>query len=610
MDVREKLSALRKKMREHGLQAYIVPTDDFHGSEYVGEYFKTREYMSGFTGSAGTLVVTEQKALLWTDGRYFLQAGTQLENSTIGLMKVSEAGIPDIPQYLAADLPEKACIGFDGRTMTMEAAGRIRQATENRQMRLISHLDLCGEIWTDRPALSAGRVWELGREYTGQSRREKLDAVREKMEKNGADYLLLSALDETAWMTNLRGSDIDYTPVFLSYMLVGKETARLFVQPGVISQELSRSLSRDGVELAGYEQIYTQMKELPGDSVIWIDGSSINYCLFAAAAEGHVLLMEDSPVTTMKAVKNSTEIRHLKEAHVKDGVAVTRLMHWMKTRAGVEEITEIQAAKQLKVYRQQMEGYLEESFAPIIAYGAHGAIIHYEADENTNAVIEPGGLCLTDTGGQYLEGTTDVSRTFVLGAATAEEKKLFTLVLKGHLRLGAARFKYGVCGQNLDYLARAPLWAEGLDFNHGTGHGVGYLLNVHEGPQRIQWRIVRDVRPVPLEAGMLVSNEPGVYLEGKFGIRHENLLLCCRDRETEYGQFLRFENLTMVPFDRDGIDVGLLSRDELDTLNAYHALVFENLSPWFGGEELEWLREVTQPLAEQKDGEKWTTEIL
>ena len=604
MKVTEKLYMLRQKMREHGLQAYIVPTDDFHGSEYVGEHFKTREYMSGFTGSAGTLVVTESEARLWTDGRYFLQAEAQLQGSTIALMKMGEPGVEDIPVYLAANLPEGARIGFDGRTMTTAFAGKIRAKTDELHMVLVPDRDLCGEIWADRPAISAGHIWELKKEYTGQDRRDKLRILREKMREKGADDLLVSALDEIAWLLNLRGSDIDYTPVFLSYMLIRKEDAVLFIQEGVLSEDIRRALSRDNIQVAGYDEVYAWTEKIPERETIWMDGSTANYRLVLAAEKKHALLMEESPVLPMKGTKNSTEIRGMKEANVRDGVAVTRLMRWLKTRVGKGEITELDVVHKLEEYHRRMEGYLEESFAPIIAYAEHGAIIHYEPDDKSNKRIEPHGLCLTDTGAQYMCGTTDVSRTIVMGEVTPEEKRMFTLVLKGHLRLSTARFKYGVCGENLDYLARGPLWAEGLDYNHGTGHGVGSLLGVHEGTQRISWKIRQSAPTVPFEAGMVVTNEPGVYLEGKFGIRHENMLLCCEDKQTDYGRFLRFENLTMVPFDRDGIALELLTEEERKTLNAYHATVYEKLSPWFTGEENEWLREATKPLVRSEDSDE------
>lgn len=596
MEISERLAALRGQMRAHGLQAYIIPTDDYHGSEYVGDYFKTREFMSGFTGSAGTLVVTETEAALWTDGRYFLQAAAQLAGSAIRLMKMGEPGVEDIPEYLAAQLPVNARIGFDGRTMPIAFAENIREKTKKGHMILVSEHDLCGNIWSDRPALSAEPIWELEEAYAGRSRKDKLAGLRAEMEKKGADYLVLSALDEIAWLLNLRGNDIEYTPVFLAYMLVGKDTAKLCVQKRAMSPQICHRLEMDGVTVTDYEDIYEIVGAISPKAAVWIDKDTANYRLFLLAADRERLLTEESPVIGMKAVKNQREIQNMRKAHIKDGVAVTRFMHWLKTRAGKEEITEISAAAKLKEFRRQMGDYLEESFAPIIGYGEHGAIIHYEAEESSNAMIEPRGLCLADTGAQYLEGTTDITRTFALGGVTAEEKKMFTLVLKGHLQLGAARFKYGVCGQNLDYLARAPLWAEGLDYNHGTGHGVGCLLCVHEGPQRIQWRISRDSREVPFEEGMVVSNEPGLYLEGKFGIRHENLLLCKKGEKTEYGQFMQFENLTMVPFDKDGIEVSLLTEAELAILNAYHAEVFAAISPWFAGADREWLKEATSPL--------------
>ncbi len=594
MTIINRLSALRRGMKDHHMQAYIIPTDDFHGSEYVGEYFKTRVFMSGFTGSAGTLVVTEEEAALWTDGRYFLQAEEQLKGTTIRLMKMGEPDVEEIPEYLHHHLPAGSVIGFDGRTMTTAFVRKLCEETE--EMTIVADQDLCGEIWEDRPAISCGKVWELETSHAGQSRAEKLEIVRKKIREQEVDLLLLSSLEEIAWLLNLRGSDVDYTPVFLAFMLISRNRAKLYLHSPAISTETRTHLALDGVELDEYEQVYTDLSKIPGERSVWLDPDTANYRLYDAVPEEEQLLLRESPVILLKAIKNEQEIRLLKEAHVKDGVAVTRFMYWLKHRVGQEEITEISAAEKLQEFRRQMEGYREESFEPIIGYGPHGAIIHYSASEESNCRLEARGLCLADTGAHYHEGTTDVTRTFVLGEVTPEEKRMFTLVLQGHLQLGTAKFRYGVCGQNLDYLAREPLWREGLDYRHGTGHGVGFLLSVHEGPQRIQWRVSDQSPAIPLEEGMVISNEPGVYLEGKFGVRHENLLLCRKAEKTEYGQFMTFENLTMVPFDKEGIDLELMTEKDIERLNAYHKEVYETLSPWFTGEEKQWLREVTLPL--------------
>lgn len=593
MSIKEKLQKLRAEMEKRDLVAYIVPTEDFHNSEYVGDYFKARAYLSGFTGSAGTLLVCRQNACLWTDGRYFLQAEQQLAGSGIELMKSGQPGVPALPEYLAKHLEAGDKIGFDGRTVTRAFVESLRDKTAEKEITFYSGEDLAGLVWTDRPALSAEPVWELGEEYAGLSREEKLEKVREKMRDKKADALLLTALDEIAWLLNLRGNDVHNTPVFLAYMLLSGEEAVLCVQEKILSPEIQEQLKKAGVSIAPYEQIEELVGGLQAGRKLWADGRRVNYRLLEAIPAGVEQMDEPSPVELMKAVKTAAEMTNLREAHVKDGVAVTRFMRYLKTHVGGEKITELGAAQALEGFRQQMEGYLGPSFDPIIAYGPHGAIVHYSATEETDAVMQPEGLCLADTGGHYREGTTDITRTIVLGELTEEEKRDYTLVLKGHLRLGAAKFLEGVCGQNLDCLAREPLWENGLDYNHGTGHGVGFLLSVHEGPQNVRWRIGKDTVCVPLEEGMVVSNEPGLYVTGKFGIRHENLVLCRKGEQNAYGQFLYFEPLTMAPYDRDAIDVSLLNEQERKWLNAYHTKVCETLSPYLTKEEREWLQAAT-----------------
>lgn len=578
------------------MQAYIVPTDDYHASEYVGDYFKAREYLSGFTGSAGTLIVLEHEAALWTDGRYFLQAADQLAGSGITLMRSGQPGVPKMPEYLAEKLPEGATAGFDGRTVSHSFVESLHRELDQKRVNYESGHDLVDAVWPDRPPMSMQPVYELPVSYAGVSREEKLAQLRSDLKDAGADGCLISALDEIAWLLNLRGADIAYTPVFLAYMIVEEDRAVLCVHEQILSEEIRDQLVRAGVTIAPYDAIEQLLRELPEQMSLLIDRQGISERLMECIPEHVMRVPAMSPVTRRKAVKNAQEMTHEREAHIRDGVAVTRFIHWLKHEVSSGQITEMSAAKQLIRFRSEQKGYLYESFAPIIAYGAHGAIVHYEATEETDVTLEPHGLCLADTGGHYLDGTTDITRTIALGALTDEEIRAFTTVLRGHLNLAAARFPEGICGQNLDILARMPLWQQGMDFNHGTGHGVGYLLSVHEGPQRIHWRL-RDREAVTVfEEGMIVSDEPGLYIEGKFGIRHENLLLCRKDEKNEYGQFLRFEPLTMVPFDRDAIDVAMLTQPERQTLNAYHARVYENLQPYFAGEELKWLAEVTAPL--------------
>ncbi len=597
MRVEEKLTALRVQMKKRNLAAYIVPTEDFHGSEYVGAYFKAREYLSGFTGSAGTLVVLRDAAALWTDGRYFIQAAAQLAGSGITLMRAGQPDVPKIPEYLRDNLREGSVIGFDGRTVTGKFVSAIADKTAEKKMSFDGSTDLADLVWADRPPMSTQPVWEMDASSAGRSRREKLACVREKMRGEKADALVLTALDEIAWLLNLRGNDVLYTPVFLAYMIVEKETARLFVHGEILSDEIRARLERDGIAVCPYDAMEESLRSIAAGTRVWIDSGHVSYSLINSLPESAEKIDGPSPVELLKAVKTPAETERMRAAHVKDGVAVTRFMRWLKTHAGQEKITELGAAERLEEFRAQAEGYLGPSFAPIIAYGAHGAIVHYEPTGETDAEIKPGAFCLADTGGHYLEGTTDVTRTFALGEVSAEEKRYYTTVLRGHLALGAARFPQGVCGQNLDVLAREPLWELGLDYHHGTGHGVGFLLSVHEGPQRIQWRISEQARSVPLEKGMVVSNEPGLYLEGRFGIRHENLMLCCGGEENECGRFLYFEPLTMVPFDRDAILPELMTERELAWLNEYHAKVYAALAPYLAGEELVWLREATAPIA-------------
>lgn len=590
----EKLSALRALMAQRGISAYLIPTDDFHASEYVGLYFKAREYLSGFTGSAGTLVVLPEKAALWTDGRYFLQAAEQLEGSTIELMRMGQPGVPTMEAFLAEQLPQGGVIGFDGRTVSHAFVRTLAQRTAAKSVTFAGGEDLVGMIWPDRPALSKEPVWELSTGYAGLSREEKLGQVREAVEAGGADALLLTALDEIAWLLNLRGNDVQCTPVFLSYMLLTRDGATLCANASCFSEKILETLRASGVTLAGYEDIYGLLSTLPSGTRILLDSSCVNERLYASLPGGVTAVEGNSPVALMKAVKTPAEAAHIRAAHVKDGVAVTRFIFWLQHTVGKEPVTELSASAKLERFRGEMEGYLGPSFDPIVAYGPHGAIVHYEPTEESSIPMEPHSFCLADTGGHYLDGTTDITRTIPLGPLTGEEKRAYTLVLKGHLSLGAARFPQGVTGAMLDCLARQPLWEEGLDYRHGTGHGVGYLLSVHEGPQRIS--CYGATSDVPLESGMVVSNEPGLYLSGKFGIRHENLVLCCKGEENDFGQFLYLDPLTMVPFDKNALDLELMSDVDLRRLNAYHQRVFETISPYLSGGELDWLRSATAPL--------------
>lgn len=574
-------------MRERGIFACIIPTDDFHGSEYVSAHFKLREYLSGFTGSAGTLLVTLEGAFLWTDGRYFLQAERELSGSEITLMRDGERGVPSIFRFLSEKIPAKSMLGFDGRILTEKFVKRLCERLRGLDISFDDNFDAGEFIWENRPPLPDEPVFSLNDNICGKSRAEKLADIRAKMTSENADFMAISALDEIAWTLNLRGGDVDFCPLFLSFMIISHSKVFLFADKTKFSPEIAQNLQSDNVEILPYGEIYDALKRLCG--AVWVDSSAVNHTFFSVLKNARVI-DKTLPITLMKSVKNDSEIECEKRAHIKDGIAVTRFRKWLYTAVSQGDVTEISAAEKLEEFRKMGEGYLGQSFAPIMAYGEHGAVVHYSADNDTNALLEPRGLLLSDTGGHYLDGTTDITRTFVLGALTDEEKRAFTLVLAGHLNLLDAHFPEGVCGHTLDYTAREPLWRHGLDFNHGTGHGVGFLLNVHEGPQRISRRATDDA---PFCAGMITSDEPGFYADGKFGIRHESLLLCVK---SEIDGFLRFEPLTFVPFDRAGIDKKYLTERQIELFNAYQKACFEKLSPFLAEDEKKWLGEVTEPI--------------
>lgn len=593
--IQERLQALREKMKERDIQAYLVPTDDFHGSEYVGDYFKCRQYITGFTGSAGTALVLPDMAGLWTDGRYFIQAERQMEGSGVTLFRMREPGVPTIHEFLKKHVKAGQCLGFDGRTVSAREAECLEKLMEENHAAVKSDVDLIGEIWQDRPALSCEPVWELELCWAGESREEKCRKIREEMKKKGADAFLLTSLEDIAWMLNIRGNDIHCCPVVLSYLLMTETEIRLFANKDAFSDSLREILERAGVSLYGYEEIYDHLAKLPGGMKVLLHKGKVNGRLVKCLPEDTVILDQVNLTLLPKALKNETEVANERIAHIKDGTAVTKFICWLKKNVGKIPITELSAAKKLEEFREEQEHFLGNSFDPIISYGEHAAMNHYSATPETDVPVLPEGLLLADTGGHYLEGSTDITRTVVMGEITAEQRKFFTAVLRGHLNLAAAKFRYGCGGVNLDYLARSPLWEMDEDFNHGTGHGVGYLLSVHEGPNGIRWRLMpdRDESAV-LEPGMITSNEPGYYVEGEYGIRHENLMVCKEAGEKNHIRFLCFEDLTMVPFDLDGVDPKQMTEKERELLNQYHEKVYEKIAPHLTEEEREWLREATR----------------
>lgn len=596
MTIKQKLNALRILMKEKKIDAYLVATDDFHGSEYVGDYFKCRKYITGFTGSAGTAIITQDMAGLWTDGRYFIQAADQLRDTTIELFKSGEPGVPTVHQFLNDKLEDGMCLGFDGRTVSAREAEELQELLQEKHITFSVNDDLIGEIWEDRPVLSCEPVMELDIRWTGKSRADKIAEIREQMKAKEADTFILTSLDDIAWLLNIRGNDIHCCPVVLSYLVMMENELRLYANAAAFSEEIRSNLEADGVKIYPYDDVYSYVQSISSDKKVLLSRANVNSRLVSNIPSEVTILDEPNLTLLPKAVKNKTEMENERIAHIKDGIAVTKFIHWLKKNVTRTTITELSAAEKLYQFRSEQEHFLGDSFDPIIAYGTHAAIVHYSATEATDIPLEARGMVLADTGGHYLEGTTDITRTIVLGPVTAKEKKYFTAVLRGNLNLAAAKFKYGCTGLNLDYLARGPLWELGEDYNHGTGHGVGYLLNVHEGPNSFRWKNLPG-NPAPvLEEGMITSDEPGYYLENEFGIRHENLVLCKKAEKTSFGQFMCFEPLTMVPFDLEGINPEEMTERERKLLNDYHQKVYTTISPYLDEEEKEWLKQATREI--------------
>ena len=595
MTVNERITALRERMKEKKIDAYLVPTDDFHASEYVGEYFKCRKYITGFTGSAGTAVIMQDMAGLWTDGRYFIQAAAQLEGTGVDLFKMGEPGVPTIHQFLKEKLGEGMCLGFDGRTISAKEASELSEALGKKGASLSVDYDLAGEVWEDRPALSCEPVMELDVKWAGESRADKCAKIRKAMEEKGADAFVLTSLDDIAWLLNIRGGDVHCCPVVLSYLVMTQKEIKLFANENAFPAEVLDALAKDGVTLLPYDSIYEYVKTFAKDMKVLLCKQKANSRLVSNIPAEVEILDEENLTLLPKAIKNPVEVENERIAHIRDGVALTKFIYWLKKNVGKIPMTELSAEEKLYSFRAQQENFIDNSFDPIISYGVHAAINHYSATPETDIPIEPRSFLLADTGGNYYEGTTDTTRTIVMGPVTDEQKKFFTAVLRGMLNLGNAKFRYGCTGVNLDYLARGPLWELGQDFNHGTGHGVGYLLNVHEGPNSFRWKVVPGNNAV-LEEGMITSDEPGYYVEDGYGIRHENMIVCKKAEKTQFGQFMCFEFLTMVPFDLDAVVPEQMTAHERELLNNYHAQVYEKISPYLDEDEKAWLKEATRAI--------------
>lgn len=581
MNVNERIQALRVLMKEKNIQAVYVPTSDFHNSEYVGDYFKCRAYMSDFYGSAGSMLITLEKALLWTDARYFIIAANAIKDNEVELMKMAEEGVPTIEQYMSEHL-------HAGDTLAMD--GRVISATllENWQKLLCDvHFktdeDLIGQIWSDRPALSQAPAWLLKEEYTGKSTHDKIQEIRNKMKEYGANYHLVSTLDDIAWIFNMRGDDVHSSPVVLSYAIIGLNEVHLFVDEAKLTPELKAYLLDNQVTLHGYHEVYDYLKTIDAQAVMLLNKNVVNALLYTLTP----CKICDAPVpsTLMKAMKNPIEIQNTRQAHLMDGVAVTKFMIWLKDEIKKREISELEAADVLSQFRHEWSDLIELSFDTIAGYGPNGASMHYTASEKDYAMCKAEGFLLVDSGGTYQQGTTDITRTFVLGALNETLRSHFTTVLRALIQLSMAHFPYGATGSNLDTVCRQVFWEQGLDFKHGTGHGVGHVLNVHEGPNNIFWRNIPSKPSIVMEEGMITSNEPGYYEEGSHGIRLENEILVVKDQKTEYGQFMKFETLTLAPFDLDAVNVESLTQYEKAWLNDYHKKVYEQVSPYLNDYE-------------------------
>ena len=591
-DRTQKLNDLRTAMAQHGLDAWIIPSADAHSSEYVARHWEGRAWISGFTGSAGTVVITRDNAALWTDGRYFIQAAEQLAESAITLMKDGQPGVPSMADWLAEAVPERGCVGFDGATMSLAGIRTLQGKLADQAITLEGSHDLLNDIWHDRPPLPAAPVFLHPTTYAGKSLGEKLAEVRAMLELRKATELLITTLDDIAWLFNLRGSDIECNPVFLAYALITRDTATLFVNQQRIEPDALAALNEAGVELAGYDEIAERLTALSDDARLMLNPLTANYRL-ASVIPASVTLIEDRlPTTDLKAIKNSTEIARMQDCHRRDGAAMVRFMRWLENNIPGGTLDEVNIDLQLLAFRRESEQFRGVSFPSIVGYAGHGAICHYRADETSAYTIDSKGLLLVDSGGQYPDGTTDITRTFACGELTHEEKRDYTLVLKSHIALACARFKEGTRGIQLDAITRQPLWREGIDFNHGTGHGVGYFLNVHEGPQSISSRWF----DVTLKPGMLITNEPGIYRDDKHGVRLENIMLVAEDVANEFGKFLKLIPLTLAPFDTRPLLVELLSDAEIHWLNEYHQTVRRELSELLEGEDWQWLERATREM--------------
>ena len=595
--IKQRIEKIRDLMKEKNIYAYIVPSSDYHQSEYVGDYFKSREFMSGFTGSAGTLIISMDEAGLWTDGRYFIQAEQELKDSGIKLFKMGEEGVPTIEEYLLEKLPKNSTLGFDGRVMSVKEGQSLANKLAFKGINIEYKYDLVNDIWEDRCSLPTEKAFLLGTEYSGESFSDKLSRIRAVMKAKKATTHILASLDDIAWLFNIRGRDVKSNPVVLSYAVISIDSVYLFIDKNKIGEDIRAELSKENVQIKGYEEVYEFIKNIDENEVVLIDTSKVNYAIYSNIPSNVQKIEERNPSILFKSIKNEIELKNIRNSHIKDGVAFTKFMYWLKNNIGKIEITEISATQKLEEFRREQDKFIEPSFSTIAAYKDHAAMMHYSATEESNYKLEPRDLFLVDSGGQYFDGTTDITRTIALGPIPENVRKDFTNVVRGMIRLSKAKFLYGCRGYNLDILARGPLWEEGIDYKCGTGHGIGFVLNVHEGPNGFRWKVREDIDDTCiLEEGMVTTNEPGVYVENSHGIRIENEIVVRKAEKNEYGQFMDFEVITFAPIDLDAIDESLILKDEKVYLNNYHKQVYDKISLYLNEEEKQWLKTYTREI--------------
>jgi Xaa-Pro aminopeptidase len=597
-----RLTGLRKKMAEAGIDYYMMPTSDFHNSEYSADFFKVREYFCGFDGSNGTLVVSKDFAGMWTDGRYFIQAENQMKGTGVELFKMMNPGVPTIEEFLDKNMKEGQTLGFDGRVVSTSIGEKLEKKLFKKNVSFKIDRDLAEEVWTDRPALPCHDMYVLSDELCGKSFAEKLADVRGKMKESGTSAHLLSKLDDIMWLTNLRGNDVECNPVALSYAYITETDFVLFVQTKEITDEVREYCKKVNITLKDYHELTSFLSEVKFEGDVLYDKRNTNFLTYKTlekkAKEASVELKNvKNPTELMKAIKNDTELKNIREVYLKDSAKLTEFIYWVKKNVGKIPMTEYSAAMKLDGMRAELPGFIELSFPTISAYNANAAMAHYEATEDNCAEVKAEGMLLVDSGATYTGGTTDVTRTIVVGEISDEIKKHYTATVAGMLQLAGCRFMEGCTGRNVDIFARQPLWDMDIDYNHGTGHGIGYMLNVHEGPQNIRWRFAPGMEEAPLQPGMIVSDEPGVYIEGSHGIRIENIVEVVKRNENEYGKFYGFDHLTYVPIDLEAIDKSFMKPENVKALNDYHACVYEKLLPLIDDEEVkEWLKEATRAI--------------